>query len=199
MIRVSIFSLSVLCSLSSFGSDTTTESIPNSPLAVSFPSDWTHIRPYQGNGRYSSLSVTLPKGEFGGSPMYPDFDFEFKDSDSQGRNIQSLDERKFETSEISGIEAHVFRDNPEVRYLLDDFSHTYDSLKVTGYLIPMKDGHLTCKLTTSSEIESEHTRYLKDLKELCSSAIESGRSPNKFKNEYASKAGPDAAKTRRPF
>ena len=182
MSKLLVTILSLFLPLSSFGNDSSTESIPNSELAVSFPADWTFNRSYLGNGIYKSLSLTLPKGEFGGSPMYPNFDFEFNKSAS----LESLKEGDFTTIKINGVEAKIFMKNPEVRYLFDDFSHAYDTLQVTSYVVPLESGNLICKLTTSSENENKHAEYLRLLEEFCSSAIESRRSPNKNKQNGTS-------------
>jgi hypothetical protein len=159
--------------------DMQTESIPNSDLHVSFPSDWTFIRPYLGGGKYSSIHVNLPESEDGGTPAYPEFDFEFLGYESKDEGLSNLLKSDLPTIEVGGIESKIFTDKPEVRYLLMDMSHAYATLQVTGYLVPINKGHLICKLTTHSKEESEHEKYIDALKAFCASAVISEKSPNK--------------------
>ena len=169
------------------------ESIPNSELYVSFPSDWTFLRPYVGNGKYSSIHVNLPKGEHGGTPMYPEFDFEFLNLSTKDEKLDALASVDLPTVSIGNREAREFSDKPEVRYLHGDMSHSYSVLTVTGYIIQMTSGHLICTLTTSSKDEKEHTKYISTLKKYCASAVESeepGKSPNKSSKRDAVTGAP---------
>jgi len=174
--------------VSAFAQEMTTESIPNSELYVSFPSEWTFSRPYLGNGKYSSIHVNLPKGDHGGTPMYPEFDFEFIGQESTDKKSDALRAIDLRVVLISDKEAKAFSDNPKVRYLHGDISHSYSELATTGYIIQINSGHLICTLTTSSKNENEHTKYISTLKDYCASAVESVRtsnSPNKpFKQDF---------------
>ena len=171
----------------SFSQEMTTESIPNSELYVSFPSDWTFIRPYLGNGKYSSINVNLPEGEDGGTPAYPEFNFEFLNSDSKNTRIVQIRKSDLSSIYIGGTESKIFTDRPEVRYLLSGGSHAYGTLQVTGYLVPINQGYLICTLTTQSEEESEHTKYINILNTYCSTAVNSAKSPNKNSQQDAAK------------
>jgi hypothetical protein len=175
----------IICSIlaaPSFCQEITTESIPNSELHVSFPSNWNFIRPYLGNGKYSSIHVNLPKGEHGGTPAYPEFDFEFLGPESQDKRLMQLVKTNLPFFQIGGVESKVFTDKPEVRYLLMDMSHSYSTLQVTGYLVPINKGSLICTLTTQSKKENEHTKYISTLETYCASAVKSAKSPNKSKH-----------------
>lgn len=162
-----------------------TESIPNSTLYVSFPSDWTFIRPYLGNGKYGSINVHLPKDEHGGIPAYPEFDFEFLGPESKDKKPYHLLKNDLPTIEIGGIESKIFTDKPEVRYLVMNMPPSYSTLQVTGYLVSIHSGYLICKLTTQAKKESEHIKYIDTLKTYCTNAVNSAKSPNKFRQRDA--------------
>ena len=182
----------IICSVMAapgFCQNVITESIPNSSLYVSFPSNWSFIRPYLGNGKYSSIQVNLPKGEHGGTPAYPEFDFEFLDSDSKDERLRKLLRSELSPVSIGGIEVITFTDLLEASYLHMDMSHSYATLQVTGYLVPINNGHLICTLTTHSDEESQHTKYISTLETYCTSAVESAKAPNKSLNSDAGDAG----------
>lgn len=175
--------ISSVLSTQGFCQDMTTESIPNSELSVSFPSNWNFIRPYIGNGKYSSINVNLPKREHGGYPAHPEFNFEFLESNSKDKKLEQLLKMNHASINIGGIESKSFTSKPEVRYLHADMSHSYATLQETGYLVPINNGYLICKLTTNAKEESEHTKYINTLIKYCSSAVESEISPNKTLNQ----------------
>ncbi len=173
-----------------FTQDATTELIPNSELHVSFPSDWTFVRSYIGGGKHISLNVNLPKGDRGGVPAYPEFDFEFFGSESGNEKLKSLLGSSLPDVLISGVEAKEFKEKSEVYNLRRGFSHSYSELTVTGYVVPINNGHLVCMVTTQSNEEGEHAKYVDTLETYCASAVASGlksKSPNRLSNKGAEK------------
>lgn len=155
--------------------DMQSESIPNSELHVVFPANWTFIRPYVGNGIYSSIHVNLPRGANGGTPAYPEFDFEFLGPESADEELDALLNSELPKIVIGGADALEFSKTSQVRYLLSDMSHASGELEVTGYVVSVGGGHLICRLTTDARNPSEQTKYLDTLKTYCASAIESGK------------------------
>lgn len=155
--------------------DMQSETIPNSALQVVFPANWTFIRPYVGNGVYSSIHVHLPRGEDGGTPAYPEFDFEFLGPNSKDEELDAILASELPKIAIGGMEALEFSKESQVRYLLSDMSHADGELAVTGYVVSVGGGHLICRLTTDAKKPSEQSKYLDTLKTYCASAIESGK------------------------
>jgi len=162
-----------------FGQDTKSESIPNSKLTVSFPSDWNFSKPYIGEGKYSSIKVYLPKEEHGGYPGHPEFEFEFLESRSKDKRLKHILKNKHATKKIGGIKSKSFKYKSEVSYLLSDMSHSSATLEVYGYLVPISKGYLICALTTQSSEEIEYIKYINVLETYCKSAVESAKQPNK--------------------
>lgn len=152
--------------------DMKVEPIPNSTLKVEFPSDWNFSKPYDGD-KYTSIRICLPTEEHGGYPAYPEFEFEFLDSNSKDETLAYLLKNKVSSRNIGGIKSIVFEDKIEARYLASDMSHSYATLKSTGFLVPIDKGHLICTLTTQAG--DAHTTYIDELKTYCNSAIESSK------------------------
>lgn len=152
--------------------DLKVEPIPNSTLKVEFPSDWNFSKPYDGD-KYTSIQIYLPNEEHGGYPASPEFEFEFLNSSSKDGKLAYLLKNKVSSKNIGGIKSIVFKDKIEASYLASDMSHSYDTLKSTGFLVPIYKGHLICTLTT--ETEDAHTTYIDELENYCSSAVESSK------------------------
>lgn len=165
-------------SLHSLGEDLTSESIPNSRLQVTFPANWNFSKPYIGDGKYSAINIYLPKGEDGGYPGYPEFEFHFIEPESLTEEKRKAVNAIPESIELGGLESKVFTDKPEVSYLHSDMSHSYTRLQLTSYIIPMYQGYLVCSVSTGAGQESEHKMHVSTLKKFCVSAIQSINSPN---------------------
>lgn len=179
MNRILLLTILSFISQHCFGENLTSELIPNSELQVSFPSNWNFSKPYIGNGKYSSISVYLPKDEHGGYPGHPEFEFEFIEPESLTEEKLKAIKDIPDSIKLGGVESKVYTDKPEVSYLHSDMSHSYSTLQLTSFLIPMHQGYLICSLSTEAGKETKHKKYVGTLKKFCVSAIHSAKSPNK--------------------
>ena len=88
--------------------------------------------------------------------------------------------------------AYEFSETSEVRYLLEDLSHSYDELLTNGYIVPIGKNYLSCALTVREKESQEIELYKQKLKEFCLSAVLSSRQaspPNKSSNADVVGAG----------
>ena len=136
-------------------------------------------------GKYSSLQIYLPKEEHGGYPAYPEFTFEFMETEGFKERMKYLGKNEFSSENIGGVESRFFNFKSEARYLLSDMRHAYDTLNTTGYLVPINSGHLICMLSTSSATKTELKKYINILRDYCISAIESDKLPHESRNRDA--------------
>jgi hypothetical protein len=165
----------ILLSAQCFSQDLKFETIPNSTLKVSFPSDWNFSTPYAGDGRYSSIQLYLPKEKNGGYPVYPEFEFEFLDKNSEDEKLRYILNSKPLPKKIGGVKSKAFKISSEVSYLRSNMSHSYAAIQMTGYLVPINKGYLICSLTTLAEKQNEHKKYSNFLEAYCIGAVASAK------------------------
>ena len=146
--------------------------IPNSQLSVEFPKDWAcSLSPgYVGSEKFVLLVINIP-AEGGGSPAFPQFEFEFVGKVLRPQGVKALEKTAMIPLEISGYAAGRFSEPSQVSYLNSDFSHSEASIWVGGYVVALGDGKLTCTLTaTTPESLDENSG---SLLEMCESAVRS--------------------------